>query len=403
MNSFVNEKEQLLKKLLKKHEKGLNNKILLISFVYIMLSITWNSVFQWFDLPYSRANLNLLLLCAFVWIGVFLFSRFTKVPQVILKHIVLLYLVFVIICLYFGSGYRESWSYFLLIPIINGLYGSRYLSISYSTLGLFCLAAVSIYFPNYSYTVDNIDISNRFLLYIIVATLGYLLLNKLKQLHKEQAHTVIQSMEKTIEQVVQSFIVAVEAKDPYTYGHSERVSQYAIAIAKKLPEYQSEQKLKQLRLTGLLHDIGKINIPEHILSKPMKLTDKEYEIIKTHTTFGVHMLEKVEGLEELKSGVLYHHERWDGKGYPTGAKGYEIPLEARILAIADAFDAMTSTRAYRNELSIEEAFRRIEMGIGSQFDPNLVQAFEAAKPEFEEIHAKSQDPLNEFEKLTDLF
>ncbi|WP_338473068.1 HD-GYP domain-containing protein [Niallia sp. XMNu-256] len=320
-----------------------------------------------------------------------------------MKHFVLLFTVFVIICLYLGSGYTESWSYFLLIPVISALYGNRYLSITYSLIGLFCLAVVSIYFPIDSFAVDNIDISNRFLLYIIVATLGYLLLNRLNQLHMEQVNTVIQSMERTIEQVVQSFIVAVEAKDPYTYGHSERVSQYAVAIAKKLPEYQEPQKLKHLRLSGLLHDIGKINIPEHILSKPMKLTDKEYEVIKTHTTFGTQMLEKVDGLGGLKSGVLLHHERWDGKGYPTRAKGEEIPLEARILAVADAFDAMTSTRAYRNEVSTEEAFRNIEIGFGTQFDPNLEIAFEAAKPDFIKIHSKSQDPLNEFEKITDLF
>lgn len=211
------------------------------------------------------------------------------------------------------------------------------------------------------------------------------------------------SMEATIEQVVQSFIVAVEAKDQYTFGHSDRVSQYAVALAKKLPEYQEVQKLKHLRLSGMLHDIGKINIPEHILTKPSSLTEKEYEVIKTHTTFGSKMVEKVEGLEGLKNGVLYHHERWDGKGYPTGAKGKEIPLEARILAIADGFDAMTSTRSYRNGLSIEEAFQRLENGLGTQFDPSLAQALEKAKPEFSRIHSESQNPFDEFERLTDLF
>lgn len=200
------------------------------------------------------------------------------------------------------------------------------------------------------------------------------------------------------EQVVQSFIVAVEAKDQYTFGHSDRVSQYVVALAKKLPGYQDEQKLNHLRLSGLLHDIGKINIPEHILTKPTSLTEKEYEIIKTHTTFGSKMVEKVEGLEGLKNGVLYHHERWDGKGYPTGAKGKEIPIEARILAIADAFDAMTSTRSYRNGLSIEEAFQGLENGLGTQFDPSLAQAIEESR-----IHSESQNPFDEFERLTDLF
>ncbi|MFO8069644.1 MAG: HD-GYP domain-containing protein, partial [Alkalibacterium sp.] len=245
-----------------------------------------------------------------------------------------------------------------------------------------------------------IDISNRILLYIIVTTFSYLLLSKLNMLYDKQVNTVIDSMETTLEQVVQSFIVAMEAKDLYTFGHSERVSQYAVALAKQLPEYQDTQKLKHLRLSGLLHDIGKINIPEQILTKPAKLTDKEYEIIKTHTTFGAQMVEKMEGLKGLKNGVLYHHERWDGKGYPTGSKGIAIPSEARILAVADAFDAMTSTRAYRNELSIEEAFQELERGIGTQFDPNFSQAIEAAKLEFIKIHSDFHDPFDELEKIT---
>ncbi|WP_169824086.1 HD-GYP domain-containing protein [Anaerobacillus alkalidiazotrophicus] len=403
MNKIVNEKEQLLQKLIKKHDKNLNDQILKISLIYIMLSISWNFIFQWLNLPFSRADLSVLLLCSAVWFTVFLFFRFTKFPPHIMTHVVLLFVVFVIISLYFGSGYSESWSYFLLIPIINSLYGKRFLSISYSIIGLLSLAAVSIRFPmDTSYIADDIDISNRILLYIIIATFSYLLLNKLDMLRNKQVNTVIHSMEITLEQVVQSFNIAVEAKDQYTFGHSERVSKYAVALAKQLPEYQDEQRLKHLRLSGLLHDIGKINIPEQILTKSTKLTDKEYEVIKTHTTFGAQMVEKVDGLEGLKSGVLYHHERWDGKGYPTGAKGKEIPSEARILAVADAFDAMTSTRAYRNELPIEEAFRRLENGIGTQFDPNLAQAIEAAKPEFSKIHSDSHNPLDEFEKLTDI-
>ncbi|MER2063376.1 MAG: HD-GYP domain-containing protein, partial [Alkalibacterium sp.] len=310
--------------------------------------------------------------------------------------------VFVIISLYFGSGYSEAWSYFLLIPIISSLYGKRFLSIFYSALGLLSMIFVRIGFPdNTSYIADTIDISNRILLYIIVATFSYLLLSKLNMLYNKQVNTVVHSMETTLEQVVQSFIVAMEAKDLYTFGHSERVSQYAVALAKHLPEYQDEQKLKHLRMSGLLHDIGKINMPEHILTKPTSLTESEYEIIKTHTSLGAQMVEKVEGLKGLKNGVLYHHERWDGKGYPTGSRGSAIPLEARILAVADAFDAMTSTRAYRLELPIEEAFKRLDDGIGTQFDPYLASALEAAKPEFEKIYLDCHDPLDEFEKLTD--
>ncbi|WP_423189859.1 HD-GYP domain-containing protein [Alkalibacterium sp. f15] len=401
MHKIATEKEKLLQKLIMNYHKNLNNQILKISLIYIMLSIGWNSIFQWLDLPYSRANLSVLLLCFSVLSIVLLFFRYTDISKKFKTHVVLLFVIFVGISLYFGSGYSEAWSYFLLIPIINSLYGERMLLISYSLLGLLSLSIVSIGFPMNSYFLaDNIDISNRILLYIIVTTFSYLLLSKLNMLYDKQVNTVIDSMETTLEQVVQSFIVAMEAKDLYTFGHSERVSQYAVALAKQLPEYQDKQKLKHLRLCGLLHDVGKINISEQILTKPAKLTDTEYEIIKTHTSFGAQMVEKIEGLKGLKNGVLYHHERWDGKGYPTGSKENAIPLEARILAVADAFDAMTSTRAYRNELTTEEAFQELEDGIGTQFDPNFSQALEAAKLEFIKIHSDFHDPFDELEKIT---
>lgn len=404
MNKIVNEKEQLLQKLINNHDKSLNDQILKIGLIYIVLSISWNLVFQWFDLPFSRADLSVLLISFSVLLIVYLFFRFTKFAPKLKTHAVLLSVVFIILSLYFGSGYSEAWSYFLLIPIVTSLYGRRYLLIGYSIMGLISLTVVSIGFQmNIFYIADDIEIANRILLYIIVATFSYLLLSKLNMLYNKQVNTVIKSMETTLEQVVQSFIVAMEAKDQYTFGHSERVSQYAVALAEQLPEYQDRQKLKHLRLSGLLHDIGKINIPEQILTKPSSLTDEEYEMIKTHTSFGAQMVEKIEGLNGLKNGVLYHHERWDGKGYPTGSKGDTIPLDARILAVADAFDAMTSTRAYRNELSMEEAFQELENGDGTQFDPNLSEAISSAKPEFEKIYFESHNPLDEFEKLTDFF
>lgn len=353
-------------------------------------------------MPFSRAHIGVLILCFVVQLAVFWVFHIVNIPQKIRSHIVLLFVIFVTVSLYFGSGYSESWSYFLLIPIISSLYGKRALSIYYSIIGLLSLSIISIVYPiNPQYVTDGIDISNRILLYLIIATFSYLLLSKLNMLYNKQVNTVVTSLETTLEQVAKSFIIAMEAKDHYTFGHSERVSQYAVALGKQLPEYHDEQQLKHLRLSGLLHDIGKINISEDILTKSTKLTDTEYDIIKMHTTFGAQMIEKIEGLEELKSGVLYHHERWDGKGYPSELKASEIPLDARILALADSFDAMTSTRSYQNEHFIEEAFQELEKGLGTQFDPNLSEALLAAKPEFSKIYSEYHNPLNEFEKLTD--
>lgn len=402
MNNIENVRNKLFKDLVSDYDQSLNRQILLIALIYIVMSIVWNFVFQWYNLPYSRADLSILLSILIVGMGIVLLFRFAHFHTRTNTHIILIFIVYIIVSLYFGSGYSEAWSYFLLIPIINSLYGKRSLLLSYSLIGLISLSTVSFVFPtSIDNMADNIDISNRILLYIIVATFSYLLLAKLNMLYNKQVNTVVESLEKTIEQVVKSFIIAMEAKDQYTFGHSERVSKYAMALAAQLPEFQDPHRMKKLRLSGLLHDIGKIHVSESILTKPGKLTDIEYKEIKTHTVLGTQMIEKVDGLEDLKNGVLYHHERWDGKGYPTGLKGYLIPIEARVLSIADAFDSMTSTRAYRDGLSMEDALCEIEKGFGSQFDPSLKEILEKAKPQFFEIYTAAQDSLDEFEKITD--
>ena len=131
-----------------------------------------------------------------------------------------------------------------------------------------------------------------------------------------------------------------------------------------------------------MHDIGKVNIPDTILTKSGKLTDEEYEIVKTHPVVGAKAIEDVEGIADNIAVVYHHHERWDGKGYPDGLVGEETPLVARITAIADAFDAMTSTRSYRPALPFEEAYKRILDGKGSQFDPELVEVFKQVYPDW---------------------
>lgn len=402
MTNIAKEKERLLTDLTTSYDKNLNKQVLYITFIYTLLSISWNLLFRWFNLPFSRANLSILFSILFVWCLVYFSNRLTSISSQFKTYILAFFSVYIIISLYFGSGYSESWSYFLLIPVVISLYGKKALLLFSSTIGFISLTIVSFFFPvGTYYETDTIDLSNRLLLYLIVATFSYLLLIKLNMLYDKQVNTVIHAMELKLEQVVQSFIVAMEAKDAYTFGHSERVSQYAVAIAQQLPQYQDENKLKNIRLSGLLHDIGKIHISDDILTKPDKLTKSEFEVVKSHTTIGAQMVEKVEGLEGLKCGVLYHHERWDGTGYPKGAQGLEIPLEARILAVADAFDAMTSTRAYRRGLSFNEAYSQVLTNLGTQFDPNLREAIESAKEAILKIHVQNQNNLDDLEKLTD--
>lgn len=402
MTNIAKEKERLLTDLTTSYDKNLNKQVLYITFIYTLLSISWNLLFRWFNLPFSRANLSILFSILFVWCLVYFSNRLTSISSQFKTYILAFFSVYIIISLYFGSGYSESWSYFLLIPVVISLYGKKALLLFSSTIGFISLTIVSFFFPvGTYYETDTIDLSNRLLLYVIVATFSYLLLIKLNMLYEKQVNTVIHAMELKLEQVVQSFIVAMEAKDAYTFGHSERISQYAVAIAQQLPQYQDENKLKNIRLSGLLHDIGKIHISDDILTKPDKLTKSEFEVVKSHTTIGAQMVEKVEGLEVLKCGVLYHHERWDGTGYPKGSQGLEIPLEARILAVADAFDAMTSTRAYRRGLSFNEAYNQVLTNLGTQFDPNLREAIESAKEAILKIHVQNQNNLDDLEKLTD--
>lgn len=398
---MVEFEQKLLNQYFHEHRSKITINLVKIITIFLLISSAWNLLFLILNVPYSRANLPILLLClGIILVGAISLYR-KNINSKFLQYLFLLYCAFLVLCLYFGSGYTESWTYFLFMPLLAGIYGERLLLIYYSLFGGVLLTFVSIQYPTSQYIVDSIDISNRILIYIILASLSFLILNVFHRIYFKQVDMVTKSMEKTIEQVVNSFIVSIEAKDLYTFGHSERVSKYAVELAKHLPEYQDKQELRKLRLSGLLHDIGKINIPETILTKAGKLTDEEFEQIKTHPVVGARMLEKIDGLHELKNGVLYHHERWDGKGYPSKRKGLEIPLSARILAIADAFDAMTTTRSYRKQMAFDVAFKQLHEGKGTQFDPELIDVLSSLQLNFKKVYNESNDPIKEFETLTD--
>jgi len=173
--------------------------------------------------------------------------------------------------------------------------------------------------------------------------------------------------------IIYALAATVDAKDHYTYGHSKKVGEYAVALAQALGLPQD--RIATIRAASLLHDIGKIGIPDAILNKEGALTTDEWKPVKTHPELGVEILRHVTDLTNCLPAILHHHERYDGTGYPAGLKGDDIPLEARILAVADAYDAITSLRPYHKKLSRQEGLAELKKHAGTQFDPEILDVF----------------------------
>ncbi len=176
--------------------------------------------------------------------------------------------------------------------------------------------------------------------------------------------------DKVLFQTIYTFTSFIDAKDPYTRGHSVRVAFYARELAKEMG--LPENDVNNIYYSGLMHDAGKISVPDAVLNKPGKLDDGEFQLIKSHTTNGARMLRNYTAIEGLKEVALYHHEKYNGKGYPTGTAGKEIPLYARVVCVADSYDAMSSNRVYRNKLTKEQIISELERCAGTQFDPEIV-------------------------------
>ncbi|MDE5933209.1 MAG: diguanylate cyclase, partial [Lachnospiraceae bacterium] len=174
-------------------------------------------------------------------------------------------------------------------------------------------------------------------------------------------------------QAITTVANTIDAKDDYTKGHSIRVAYYSEALARKIG--WSEEEVQNIHYIALLHDIGKIGVPDSVLNKPFKLTNVEFELIKNHTVMGAEILKDIKMFPHVSVGAKYHHERFDGRGYPSGLKGDEIPLVARIIGIVDSYDAMTSNRVYRKRLQDEMVKQELLRGKGTQFDPYLVDQF----------------------------
>ena len=178
-----------------------------------------------------------------------------------------------------------------------------------------------------------------------------------------------EKLERLTSQMTYTMAEAIDAKDRYTSGHSARVARYSKMLAQK--KGLSPEKCQQIFTMGILHDIGKVGVSSKIINKAGRLTDQEFAQMKAHPSIGSTILEKVSLLPELKTGARWHHERIDGRGYPDGLRGEQIPLEAKIIAVADAYDAMTSSRSYRKPMEQAAVREQIVNGIGTQFDPEI--------------------------------
>lgn len=201
------------------------------------------------------------------------------------------------------------------------------------------------------------------------------LINELKnekQL-REKVLSLFENVQDLFLSTVKSLAEVIEAKDAYTMGHCERIREYSLLIGKKLNLTIDE--MRDLEYASLLHDVGKITIPESILNKPGRLTDEEFAIIKTHSVKGYNILSHIKQLKGALVGIKYHHERYDGKGYPEKLKGKEIPLIARIIAVSDAYDAMTSDRTYRKCFDLKTAKEILVQEKNKQFDSEIVDSF----------------------------
>lgn len=251
---------------------------------------------------------------------------------------------------------------FIIFIILVDLLSLIYLAFNiYNNISLVAKNISNSNFVNYNHEFSNLVFK----------------INATKQIYNDYISSLqnIQNNELEKERLASIEILrrTVEAKDSYTKGHSDRVSKYSCLIGKKLG--LCEEDIELLKIGGLFHDIGKIGIPDNILLKAEKLTDTEYNEIKKHPLIGAHILENSNIFENVIPIVLHHHEKYDGTGYPKKLKGKNIPFLARIVAIADSFDAMTSKRAYRNSLPIDIVKLELKKYSKTQFDPKITEVF----------------------------
>ncbi|MBR6222782.1 MAG: HD domain-containing protein [Lachnospiraceae bacterium] len=294
------------------------------------------------------------------------------------KHTIIIFIIFYMVLSYFTSSAARSEKIIMI--------GENVLPISafagvISSISNVCLVILVLLFRKTGMIISVVMLSLSFPVYLAgiiarhnltvipglfsgvftIVMIVIIFLNH-SRIEKEQ-----EKQHRLFEQTAISLVNAIDAKDTYTHGHSGRVAEYSLRLAKM--NYKSDEECEQIYYAALLHDVGKIGVPSSIINKAGMLTKEEYDVVKQHPSMGAQILENIEEYPYLSIGAHYHHERYDGKGYPDGLKGEEIPEIARIISVADAYDAMTSIRSYRDPIPQQKVREEIVMGTGTQFDP----------------------------------
>lgn len=276
-----------------------------------------------------------------------------------------------------------------IMPVMTGVQFLKKITPKYPNI-------VKILLTGYSDSNDIIEAINHCNIYQYVlkpftpSDLKFIVNQALAKYNLAKSNLVmVKDLKELFYNTLKAISSALDSKDPYTHGHSMRVTMYSLILARKLN--LDDKMLEEIETAGLLHDIGKIGIPQNILCKPGKLTDEEFAIMKSHPEKGEKILTGIKKLAIISNWLKTHHERWDGRGYPLGLKGEEIPFSSRIIALADTYDAMTSTRSYRKALTHEIAISEIEKCAGTQFDPNLAKIFVENQAEILEAKNKPEE------------
>lgn len=250
--------------------------------------------------------------------------------------------------------------------------------IAFLVFGLAGPVAQMLWFPDVLLSVFTMTLGLLMIMFTLETPDYQLLMETMGELETLQKNLQVEVERQTAKadwlalQSMKTLAFTIDAKDKYTNGHSMRVAEYARELIRRSGGTNKEQE--NIYYIGLLHDLGKIGVPDHIINKPSKLTDEEYEVIKSHPVIGSKILKEIsKEIPGIDTGARWHHERYDGKGYPDGLMGEQIPLEARVIGVADAYDAMTSNRSYRRELSQEYVKGEFEKGKGIQFDPYFAE------------------------------